>query len=56
MSDALEAVSKQQPPAISEDRFLHLWDRLVAASLKEEAEPGPEQHDWVGRAINRPLG
>jgi hypothetical protein len=55
-SDALEAASKQQPLPISEDRFLRLWDRLIGACLTEEIEPAPKDHDWVGRAINRPIG
>lgn len=55
-SDALQTASKQQPLPISEDRFLRLWERLVDACLAGEVEPDPEDHDWVGRAINRPLG
>lgn len=55
-SDALEAASKQQPLPISEIKFLRLWDRLVEACLRQEAEDLPEDHDWVGRAINRPIG
>jgi hypothetical protein len=55
-SDALEAASKQQPLPISEIKFLRLWDRLVEACLRQEAEDPPEDHNWVSRAINRPIG
>jgi hypothetical protein len=55
-SDALEVASKQQPLPISEERFLQLWDRLADTCMREAPEDPPEKDDWVGRAINRPIG
>ncbi len=56
VSAILEAAAKQTELPFPEASFWRLWDRLFEACLRSEPEDAPEGDDWVGQALNHPLG
>lgn len=54
-SDTIEIVSKRSPLPMAQEDVLRLWDRVFDAALAADGDP-PDNDDWVGRAINRPVG
>ena len=56
VGDVLEEMAKRQEFAVPEDGFLRLWECFVDRCIEQGPEEPPQGDDWVGRALNRPLG
>ena len=57
VSDLVELAARSETHVVDDAVLCRLWDRLIEGVLcSEDSGETPEDDDWIGLALNRPIG